>query len=261
MASLTVNALYEDESPRPGLLQGPSWFCLRDEFLNARRNSLRERARVILITFGGTDKANCTLRCLNIIEPIARAYGMEIRIVAGPGYAHKGALEAHVQALENPLVSFTWSTNVMSRMMEGCDLCISAAGRTVYELCHMRVPGMVLAQHEREASHRFARPAHGFYFAGVASRVSDVRIRNIFLALLRQERRALYWHRQNGLDFTGNKARLVALMQNMLEDGHAQQKSQDSRHSPGPAGLNAPANEIPAQSQGAGDHRLGGRKA
>lgn len=261
LASLTVNALYEDESPRPGLLQGPAWFCLRDEFLNARRNPLRERARVVLITFGGTDEDNCTLRCLKITEPIARAYGMEIRLVAGPGYAHKHALEAYVKALENPLLSFTWATNVMSRMMEGCDLCISAAGRTVYELCHMRVPGLVLAQHEREATHRFARPAHGFYFAGVASRVSDLRIRNIFLALLRQDRRALYWNRQNSLDFTGNKARLVALMQNLLEEGHERQKTEDGSHCPGTSGIHAAAHEIPAQPQGAGDHRLGGHKA
>ncbi|MDE5878558.1 MAG: cytidine 5'-phosphate N-acetylneuraminic acid synthetase, partial [Desulfovibrio sp.] len=217
LADLVINALYESGASTEHLRCGPDYFCLRDEFLNARRNPLRPEVRTVLLTFGGTDHDDATRRVLDIIEPICRAYGIAIRVVAGPGYAHKEKMEAHVRALENPLVEFTWATNVMSRMMEGADLAICSAGRTVYELAHMRVPGMVLAHHEREARHTFARPRNGFAFVGLLGRVADTRIRNVFLALLKQERRARYWERQDRLDFTANKARVVGLMEDQLE--------------------------------------------
>lgn len=221
LADLVVNALYEEKESTGRLRCGPDYFCLRDEFLNARRNPLRPQTRTVLVSFGGTDHSNATRRVLDIIEPICRAFGIAIRVVAGPGYAHKENLEARVRELENPLLEFTWATNAMSKMMEGADLAICSAGRTVYELAHMRVPGMVLAHHEREARHSFARARNGFAFVGVLDKVDDTRIRNVFLALLKQERRSRYWERQNRLDFTANKARVVGLMQDQLEKEEA----------------------------------------
>jgi len=218
LASLTINALYEDTAGTETLRCGPDYFCLRDEFAGARRNPLRSQVRTVLVTFGGTDQRDCSRRVLDIIEPICRAYGIAIRLVAGPGYSHRTRMEAHVRTLENPLLEFTWATNVMSRMMEGADLAICSAGRTVYELAHMRVPGLVLATHEREARHGFARPRNGFAFVGLMDSVGDGRIRNVFLAMLKQERRRRYWQRQDRLDFMHNKARVVSLILEQLKD-------------------------------------------
>lgn len=217
IADLVINALYEAPANNAHWRCGPAYFCLRDEFLNATRNPLRPKVRVLLLSFGGTDQHNATLRVLDIVEPICRALGIAIRIVAGPGYAHKLSLEKRLQELQNPHIEFTWATNIMSRMMEGADLAICSAGRTVYELAHMRVPGIVLATHAREARHRFARPAHGFAFAGLMEKIGDGRIRNIFLAMLKQERRARYWQKEDQLNFTGNKARVLGLLQDQLE--------------------------------------------
>ncbi len=220
LADLVINALYEKEDSTELMRCGPDYFCLRDEFLAARRNPLRPEVRTVLISFGGTDANNCSLRVLKIIEPICRAFGIRIRVVAGPGYAHKAEMEAWLAKMENPLVEFTWATNVMSRMMEGADLAICSAGRTVYELAQLRVPGIVLAHHEREATHSFARPRNGFAFLGIMDRVDDKRIRNVFLAMLRQERRARYWQRQDRLDFSANKARVLSLILEGMEKGN-----------------------------------------
>ncbi|MCR4666094.1 MAG: cytidine 5'-phosphate N-acetylneuraminic acid synthetase [Desulfovibrio sp.] len=217
LAALVINALYEAGASTERVRTGPSYFCLRDEFLEAKRNELRDGVRTLLITFGGTDQYDCTHRVLAIVAPICRAYGIRVRIVVGPGYAHKESLAAFVKELENPLIECTWATNIMSRMMEGADLAISSAGRTVYELAHMRIPALVLAHHEREARHSFARPKNGFAFVGIMQKVSDTRIRNMFLAMLKQTRRARFWQRQNNLDFVPNKARVIALMERVLE--------------------------------------------
>ena len=186
--------------------------------MNAARNPFRPEVKTVLITFGGTDQHDCSRRVLDIIEPICRGYGIAIRLVAGPGYAHKEAMEEHLKKLDNPLVTFTWATNVMSRMMEGADLAICSAGRTVYELAHMCVPALVLATHEREARHTFARPRHGFAFVGIMDRVSDGRIRNTFLAMLKNPRRQRFWQRQADMDFTVNKGRVVRRMLGLLNE-------------------------------------------
>ena len=217
LASLVINALYEEASGSERVVCGPAYFCLRDEFLEARRNPLRDCVHTLLITFGGTDQNDCSRRVLNIVEPICRAYGIAVRIVAGPGYLHRAAMEEHLKVLGNPLVQFTWATNVMSRMMEGADLAICSAGRTVYELAHMRIPAIVLAHHEREARHTFARPRNGFAFAGLMQKISDAKIRNVFLAMLKQDRRARFWARQDQLNFVPNKARVINLIQSFLD--------------------------------------------
>lgn len=218
-ARLVVNALYEDKLSTERLRCGPDYFCLRDEFLNAERNIWRDAVKTVLITFGGTDQHDCSRRVLDIVEPVCRAYGIAVRLVAGPGYAHREEMEAHLERLGNSGITFAWATNVMSRMMEGADLAICSAGRTVYELAHMRIPAIVLAHHRREASHTFARPRNGVAFAGVMDSVGDARIRNMFLAMLKPDRRRRFWERQNALDFTANKARVVALMQDVLREG------------------------------------------
>ena len=217
LARLVVNALYEGKTT-DNLCCGPEYFCLRDEFVNAERNPFRQEVKTVLITFGGTDQHDCSRRVLDIIEPICRAYDIAVRVVAGPGYAHKEAMEEHLKKLGNPLVTFTWATNVMSRMMEGADLAICSAGRTVYELAHMCVPALVLATHEREARHTFARPRHGFAFVGIMDRVGDGRIRNTFLAMLKNTRRERFWRRQDRLDFTINKGRVVRRMLGLLNE-------------------------------------------
>lgn len=226
LADLVINAVYE--KPTASLaaspvrkLYGPDWFCLRDEFVSAARNVFRPEVKTVLVTFGGTDQRDFSRRVLEVIEPICRERGIAVRVVAGPGYVHRFALEKRIEEMGNPLVTFTWATNVMSRMMEGADLCICSAGRTTYELAHMRVPAIVLATHEREATHRFARPANGFFFLGVMDRVTDTRIERAFRALLDPKLRRRFHDRMASRDFLGNKARVVRCMLDLLPSEEA----------------------------------------
>lgn len=216
-ADLVVNALYEEHIDDPRFCYGPRFFCLRDEFAGARRNDFRQEARTVLITFGGTDNDDFTRRALDCIEPLCRERGIRIRVVVGPGYVHKEAMEAHVAALGSSLVEFTYATNIMSRMMEGADLAVCSAGRTVYELAHMRVPAIVVAHHEREARHTFARAHNGFAYLGIMSKVSDDTLRSVFLGLLDARERRRLFERQDRFSFARNKAQVVKKMLALLE--------------------------------------------
>lgn len=209
-ADLVVNALYEEKHEDPRLLYGHRYFCLRDEFIAGERNPFRPQPQRVLVTFGGTDHSDFTRRTLDIIEPLCRERGIAISIVAGPGYAHREAMQAHVEALNSPLVEFTHATNVMSRKMEGADIAICSAGRTVYELAHMRVPAIVMAHHEREARHTFARARNGFAYLGVMHPFREGALRRAFTRMLDEDFRRTLHQRMQRLDFTRNKAGVVA---------------------------------------------------
>lgn len=217
LADYVINALYEEKVHDSRFCYGPRFFCLRDEFAGAERNEFRAEVRTVLITFGGTDNNDFTRRSLDVIEPLCRDRGIRIRVVAGPGYAHSAALAKHIAALGNPLVEFTNTTNVMSRMMEGADLAICSAGRTVYELAHMRVPALVMAHHQREAQHSFARAHNGFAYLGIMDKITDKKLRSVFEGLLQNERRKRLFDRQNRFTFARNKKHVIHLMLDLLD--------------------------------------------
>ncbi|OUO50254.1 cytidine 5'-phosphate N-acetylneuraminic acid synthetase [Desulfovibrio sp. An276] len=229
LADLVINAVYDVSSSSEKRLCGPAWFCLRDEFVNATRNVFREDVKTVLITFGGTDQRNFTRRVFEVIEPICKERGIAIRIVAGPGYMHRYEMERRVKEASetNSLISFTWATNVMSRMMEGADLCICSAGRTTYELAHMRVPAIVLATHEREAKHSFARPRYGFVFLGLMDRVTDQQITRAFSAMLGNRLRKLFFDRMAAQDFTPNKDKVIHRILGLLPEGTESEKARE----------------------------------
>ena len=224
LADQVVNALYEEPQNETNgkqperFLYGHKYFCLRDEFLQAEQNAFRPDPKCILITFGGTDMPDYTRQTLDTVEPLCRERGIAIRVVTGPGYAHRDELVRHIKTLGNPLLRFEYATNIMSRMMEGVDLAICSAGRTVYELAHMHIPSIVLAQHEREARHTFARADHGFAYMGIMRKFNAGRLRKVFVELIDEpERRNVLYQRQSRIHFEKNKAKVVSGILKLLK--------------------------------------------
>ena len=154
--------------------------------------------------------------------------------MAGPGYAHREALQAYVDELNaealrlaesgflelppgsGPLVTYSHATNVMSRMMEGVDLAICSAGRTVYELAHMRIPSIVLSHHAREEMHTFARPRNGFMYLGIMNPFDADAMQQAFVRLMDASFRKELFQRLSRFDFAGNKAHVVRRMLGLL---------------------------------------------
>lgn len=221
-ADLVVNALYESQKNNPRFLYGHEFFCLRDEFLLAAQNTFSPDVRRVLITFGGTDPSDFTRQTLEAVLPLCLERNIRIAVVTGPGYLHKDALSALVAAINEKsggeTVSFTHATNVMSRMMEGVDFAIASAGRTVYELTHMRVPALVLAHHSREDMHTFARPANGFTYLGVMERYDADAVRKAFTDLCGPAIRRDLYDRMCRFDFTRNKARVIKGILSLLQE-------------------------------------------
>ena len=218
-SDVTINELYD--SPvldSKNICWGHDYLFLRDEFLSATPRPFSESVTSILISFGGTDAKNLSLTALKSIVDIARTYDINVHIVTGKGYQHKAELEAYIQGIDLP-IRYTNQTAVMSKIMEGVDLAIISNGRTPYEIAHMNIPAIVIAQHERENTHSFATEENGFVYMGQwdAEKSADALTRNVEMLVSDPEHRRRLYKAMRSLDFLKNKHKVLEIIQELLQ--------------------------------------------
>lgn len=177
-ADLILNQnIYASEALYPGreadarLLLGTRYALLRREFWPWRgwQRQMPEVARRVLVTLGGADPANVTLK---VVEALAKVTvdGLEAKIVVGGSNPHRETLQRaltreisptyHPQTQQLRLVE---NTANMPELMAWADLAVSAAGTTSWELAFMQVPSLVLSLAENQRHN-----AEGLDAAGAA---------------------------------------------------------------------------------------------
>ena len=177
-ADLVINALYPHPSvPDDRVKSGPDFFCLRDEFLHAPRPGFRETAERLLITFGGVDEANLTLRALRVACAVGRQSNIQIDVVVGPGYQHLSELELSAKELGPEKVRVIADTRRISDYMTQADVAITSGGRTVLELVALAIPTIVICQNAREVTHLSADSRLGVRNLGIHSEVTEEALR------------------------------------------------------------------------------------
>ena len=67
-ADLVINAMYPENKLVPGHYFGSKYFILRDEFIYTPNISIREKVQNVLISLGGVDPNDYTLRILELIK-------------------------------------------------------------------------------------------------------------------------------------------------------------------------------------------------
>jgi UDP-2,4-diacetamido-2,4,6-trideoxy-beta-L-altropyranose hydrolase len=136
--------------PDTTLLLGTRYVLLRPEFL-IRPNSpreIREAGRKVLVTLGGGDPNNLTLKVIQALQKIDIP-NLEVNVIVGPSNPHKKSLEdailsapCYMRILEN-------ATN-MPELMGWADLAVSGGGSTSWELAFMGLPSVVLVMAENQ---------------------------------------------------------------------------------------------------------------
>lgn len=125
------------------LLLGTDYVLLRTEFLNYLNHDkpIKEVATNILVTLGGSDKNNYSLKVLKAIENI-KVTSINVIVLIGSKNPHKQAL---LDFIEESMVNITLLQNIndMPNKMEWADLAFSSGGTTVWELAFMGVPVIV----------------------------------------------------------------------------------------------------------------------
>jgi UDP-2,4-diacetamido-2,4,6-trideoxy-beta-L-altropyranose hydrolase len=155
-------SLYPSIEPYTTLLLGTRYALLRREFWKWRgwQRNISDVASNILVTLGGSDPDNVTLKVLCAIAQIADNDSLHVRVVVGGSNPHLPELQAF--AAETSLsVEFLYNATNMPEVMAWADMAISAGGSTMWELCMMGVPSIMVcvADNQKYATELLSKTA------------------------------------------------------------------------------------------------------
>ncbi len=174
-ADLVVNAIYPESESKENHYYGYKYFLLRDEFLLTRPRELSPIVKNVLITFGGIDSHNYTLKVIMSIYEYCYKNSIDIVVVAGFGYQHYTSLEQFKK------INIYKNAKNIAEHMRNADYIFTSAGRTTYEIASLQVPSIVMAQNERELTHRYASQDYGFNNLGLGFEVQQSKILENFV--------------------------------------------------------------------------------
>jgi len=143
--------LYRNRASYTKLLLGTRYVLLRREFLRWQgyRREIPDIARKMLVTMGGSDPQNVTLKVLQALKNID-IDGFEAVCVIGGNNPHYDALKDFVETANLP-VRIERDVKDMSQLMAWADVAITAGGTTCWELAFMGVPFIGLSRAKQEA--------------------------------------------------------------------------------------------------------------
>jgi len=143
--------LYEHREADTQLLLGSRYVLLRREFLKWQewKRTIPDVARRVLVTLGGSDADNVTLKVIQVLQHVA-SENLEVVVVIGANNPHAAELHSAARASRVPMRVETNAPN-MPELMAWADVAIAGAGSTCWELAFMGLPSivMVLAENQK----------------------------------------------------------------------------------------------------------------
>ena len=139
-----AESLYAQRETYTRLLLGPRYALLRREF-RQWHNWIREipaNGQKILVTMGGSDPNNVTIKVLEAIAQVSNP-GLEIMVLLGGSHLHTEQVRAAICGQKHSMRLITDATNV-AECMAWADVAVAGAGTTVWELCLLGLPAILL---------------------------------------------------------------------------------------------------------------------
>ena len=142
--------LYERREAYTQLLLGTRYVLLRREFRKWANwtRGFPKVARKILVTLGGSDPGNATLKVIQALKQIEFP-GTEVTVVAGPTNPNLESLQ-HELSTARPTFRLLPYGNEMPALMAWADMAISAGGSTCWEMAFMGLPNLALVLAENQ---------------------------------------------------------------------------------------------------------------
>ena len=154
--------LYAKRSPDTKLLLGPKFAMLRKEFLAYKgwQRKIAPVAKKILVTLGGSDPDNVTLKVIQALIDL----DLHAKVVIGGSNPHLREIEnfLHSQKDSTALIEVIVNATNMPELMAWADVAIAAAGSTCWELAFMGLPSIFVILAENQVSIASRLEAEGF---------------------------------------------------------------------------------------------------
>ncbi|MBI4522803.1 MAG: UDP-2,4-diacetamido-2,4,6-trideoxy-beta-L-altropyranose hydrolase [Deltaproteobacteria bacterium] len=159
--NICAEELQYRSEPHTRLLMGTRYVLLRPEFLawQGWRRETPSVARKILVTLGGSDPDNQTLKVLERLGQV-KANKFEVTVVVGPGNPHIGKLQSVIRGSAFP-VHLVRNPGNMAELMVWADMGVSAGGATCWEFAFMGLPGLILVVAENQRKNAETLNARG----------------------------------------------------------------------------------------------------
>ena len=144
---------------------GSKYACVRDEFRVWKRKSLRKHVKNILISFGGADPSNHTMRILNIFRDLGYR-NVNLTVILGMGYSGKKKLQPLIKKMEQDRFHITIieRSDFLAKHIRDADFAIASNGRTVFEIGALNVPLIAVSVKFIEQNHSFVEDTNvGFH--------------------------------------------------------------------------------------------------
>jgi UDP-2,4-diacetamido-2,4,6-trideoxy-beta-L-altropyranose hydrolase len=142
--------LYQSREPYTQLLLGTQYVLLRKEFLAWKnwQRVINPIASKILVTLGGSDPDNVTLKVIQALQQV-NSDNLEVIVVVGGSSLHYEKLQAEVSE-STILIALQRDVSNMPELMAWADIAIAAGGSTIWELAFMGLPSVVITIAENQ---------------------------------------------------------------------------------------------------------------
>ena len=152
---------YKAESYTNFLL-GTKYVILRDELLKKEKKTFKDNVFKIMVTFGGTDNNNLTLKVLKILSKIKKDF--EFNIICGPFNSYYKKIKGYFKK-SNQNFKVISQPKEMTNLYLETDIAISAGGTTSYELAYFGIPNIIItiAENQKEIAQELDKQSISFY--------------------------------------------------------------------------------------------------
>lgn len=168
----------------PRLLLGPKYVPLREEFANLPSRIVKNQVENIFISTGGADPEHIAVRLIK--EIIYTNLPYRFHFVIGTKNNDFEKIKKILDHAKTTNIVLHRNVKKMAALMSACDIAISAAGSTLYELCVTQTPTLtyVLADNQISGAEGFEKYSIGIY-------LGDYRYKKNFTVALLYELNAL----------------------------------------------------------------------
>ena len=130
---------------------GPKYAIFPKSLQEINRITIKEKVKKIFISFGGSDPGGLTkivIKAIECTDYVAKNVD-EILVHLGPSNSDIKEIESLVSKSKNNYKIYNRLPNIHSLMSEA-DLALAAGGNTMYELCCLGVPTIIIPQNEHQ---------------------------------------------------------------------------------------------------------------
>lgn len=134
--------------------EGLEYAIIRENFTPyiKRKKEIKSAVEKILITYGGVDTSNNTIKSLEFLESLG--YNRDVDIVIGPFFRNKKDVLEFIK-YKKYTCYIRENINDIEEYIYNADLGFIGSGTTLMEFCAIGTPAIVMPQNDRE--HRFAK--------------------------------------------------------------------------------------------------------